>query len=169
MMMPSDNMENAKMVDVQPSMLTGDWATLPCGVEKYDALRKFSDRFGDAIHIARKPGTKLSFRFKGTECWIYNLVGPDCAQLWITVDGKRQDKPAALFDRYCTYYRIRPLGVFSGMDGVHDVEIEVDYVQPSRQAVAFRLKNPDVELKEEKYNGTAWIVGKIMLVGDIVK
>jgi len=164
------NMEDAKLVDVKPSMLSGDWTTLPCGVKKYDALRHFSNRFGDTIYIARKPGSKISFKFKGTQCQIYDLLGPDCGQLWITVDGKRRAKPAARFDSYCTYYRLSSLNVGGGnnKDEVHTVEVEVDSQQPSRKSVAFRLKDPEKELKGEKFDGTTWIVGKIMLIGDIV-
>jgi len=164
-----DNLENAKLVDLKPYMLSGDWTTLPCGAKKYDGLKHFSNRFGDTIYIARKPGSKLSFKFKGTQCQIYDLLGPDCAQLWITFDGKRRARPVPRFDSYCTYYRLSSLGVGEDKDGVHTVEIEIDDKQPSRQPVAFRLKNPDVELKGEKFDGTSWIVGKIMLVGDIVE
>ena len=162
------NMENAKLVEIKPSMLSGDWTTLPCGVKKYDALRHFSKRLGDTIYIARKPGSKISFKFKGTQCQIYDLVGPDCAQIWITVDGQRRAKPAVRFDSYCTYYRISSLYVGGGKDEVHTVEVEVDSQQPSRKSVAFRLKDPEKELKGEKFDGTTWIVGKIMLIGDIV-
>ncbi len=161
-------MENAKMVDIGESMLSGDWTTLPCGVGKYDCLGRFSARLGDKIYIARKPGSKLSFSFRGSKCQIYDFLGPDCAQLLITVDGKRRGKPVPRFDRYCTYYRLAALDVFSGEDGVHTVEIEVDSEQPSRQAVASRLKDPARELKDKQFNGTTWIAGKIMLVGEIV-
>lgn len=162
------NMEDAKLVDIKPSMLSGDWTTLPCGVEKYDALRRYSKRLGDTIYIARKPGSKISFKFKGTQCQIYDLVGPDCAQLWITVDGKRREKPVARFDRHCIYYRLASLGVGGGKDEVHTVEVEIDSQQPSRKSIAFRLKDPEKELKSEKFDGTTWIIGKIMLIGDIV-
>lgn len=165
-----DHLEAAKLVDIRPGMLSGDWATLPCGEKKYDGLVHFRRRLGDTIHIARKPGAKISFTFKGKKCMMYDLVGPDCAQLVVTVDGKRRPKPAARFDSYCTYYRLSSLVVVAEeKDGVHTVEIEVDAKQPSRQSVAFRLKDPAKELASEKFNGTTWIVGKIMLVGDLVE
>ena len=58
--------------------------------------------------------------------------------------------------------------MFNGADGVHTVEITVDKDQPSRQPVAFRLKNPAVELAKPKYQGTKFWPAKIMLVGDLV-
>ncbi|MBR0066777.1 MAG: hypothetical protein IJQ00_04210 [Kiritimatiellae bacterium] len=90
-----------------------------------------------------------------------------CARVWITVDGKKSASPVARFDNYCTYHRIATLGVFNGADGVHTVEITVDKDQPSRQPVAFRLKNPAVELAKPKYQGTKFWPAKIMLVGDL--
>lgn len=150
------------------AVLSANATALPCEVKKYDALRHFSNRFGDKIYIARKPGSKISFKFKGSQCQIYDLLGPDCAQLWITVDGKRRANPVARFDSYCTYYRLASLYVGGGKDEVHTVEVEIDSKQPSRKSVAFRLKNPEKELKGEMFDGTTWIVGKIMLIGDIV-
>lgn len=163
-----DNMEQAKLVDIAPAMLSGDWAKLPCGEKTYDDLKRFGNRLGENMYVARKPGAKISFTFKGTACQIYDLLGPDCGQVWITFDGVRRPKPAARFDSYCTYYRLASLNVGGGAYGVHTVEIEVDAEQPSRQPVAFRLKDPEKELAARKFNGTSWIVGKIMLIGDLV-
>ncbi len=164
----ADNMERAKLVDITPAMLSGDWARLPCGDAKYDGLRRFSGCLGDNILLARRPGAKLSFSFRGTACQIYDLLGPDCGQVWVTFDGVRAKRPVARFDGYCTYYRLASLPVGGGADAVHAVEIELDAQQPSRQPVAFRLKDPAKELAAPKYNGTSWIVGRIMLVGDLV-
>lgn len=164
----ADNMERAKLVDIAPKMLSGDWTRLPCGDAKYDGLRGFSSRLGDNILLARRPGSKISFKFKGTACQIYDLLGPDCGQVWVTFDGVRGKRPRPRFDSYCTYYRLASLGVGGGEDKVHTVELEIDDQQPSRQSVAFRLKDPEKELAGPKYNGTSWIVGKIMLIGDLV-
>ena len=49
------------------------------------------------------------------------------------------------------------------------VEITVDKDQPSRQPVAFRLKDPATELAAPKFQGTKFWPAKIMLVGDLVK
>ena len=160
-----DHLEAAKMVEIEPSMLTGSWVKLPATDGK---ARAFSGRMGD-IWYASKPGDRIAFKFKGTCCRIYDLLGPDGGQVWVTVDGKRAAQPVARFDSYCTYHRIATLWAFSGADGVHTVEIEVDKDQPSRQPVAFRLKNPAVELAQEKYQGTKFWPAKIMLIGDLVK
>ena len=55
-----------------------------------------------------------------------------------------------------------------GKDGVHEVTIEVDKNEPSRQSVAFRLQNPDAELSSPKYRGTKFWPSQILLIGDLV-
>ena len=160
-----NHMEAAKMVEIESGMLKGSWTKLPAEDGK---VRAFSNRMGD-MWYAGTPGDTVKFRFKGSCCMMYDLLGPDGGQVWVTVDGKRSAKPAARFDSYCTYHRIATLHVFNGADGVHEVEIEVDRDQPSRQPVAFRLKNPAVELAQAKYQGTKFWPAKIMLIGDLVK
>ena len=158
-------MENAKMVEIEPSMLSGKWDR----VGEKDPNARFASRFGGLPWVTTTPGSKLCFKFRGTHCMIYDLLGPACGQLWVTVDGKRRDAPAVRFDSYCTYYRLANLHVYSGTDGVHSVEIELDSKQPSRQPVAIRLKDPEKELASPKFNGTEWFPGRIMLVGDVEK
>ena len=160
-----NHMEAAKMVELEPGMLKGSWTKLPATDGK---VRAFSNRMGD-MWYAGTPGDTVKFKFKGSCCLMYDLLGPDGGQVWVTVDGKRAAKPTARFDSYCTYHRIATLHVFNGADGIHEVELEVDRDQPSRQPVAFRLKNPAVELAQEKYQGTKFWPAKIMLIGDLVK
>ncbi|MGN0852341.1 MAG: SGNH/GDSL hydrolase family protein [Kiritimatiellia bacterium] len=161
----ADNMERAKMVEIRPEMLSGSWTKLP---DQDAKARAFSGRMG-TMWYAHEPGDTLKFKFKGTYCQIYDLLGPDGGQVWIAVDGKKRPNPAPRFDSYCTYHRIATLGVFSGDDGVHEVEIAIDARQPSRQSVAFRLKDPEKELAEPKYQGTKFWPAKIMLIGDLVQ
>lgn len=161
----ADNMEQAKMVEIRPEMLSGSWTKLPDSDSK---ARAFSNRMG-TMWYAHEPGDTLKFKFKGTCCQIYDLLGPDGGQMWITVDGRKSSRPTPRFDSYCTYHRIATLGVFNGADGVHTVEIAVDKDQPSRQSVAFRLKDPAKELAEPKYQGTKFWPAKIMLIGDLVQ
>jgi lysophospholipase L1-like esterase len=159
------NLEAAKMVPVRPEMLFGSWRKL---AENDTKAKAFGKRTGD-IWYAREPGDTLTFKFKGSCCKIYDLVGPDGGQLWITVDGVRNRRPVPRFDSYCTYHRIATLGIYDGTNGIHEVNIEVDKNEPSRQAVAFRLQNPDAELSSPKYRGTKFWPSQILLVGDLVQ
>ena len=116
--------------------------------------------------MADTPGDKLCFSFKGTECLVYDLLGPDCGQVWVTVDGKRGKAPIGRFDSYCTYYRLAGFRVFKGAEGVHKVEIEVDVNQPNRKVLLQR--HPKEDLTQKKYDGTKLFACQIELVGDLV-
>lgn len=156
------NLEQAKMVAITPAMMKGAWAKS----EEMNKNARFVSRM-DEIWETKTPGAKLVFTFDGTHCRLYDLLGPDGGQVWITVDGKRSEKPVARFDSYCTYHRMANLFVYDGKPGRHTVEIEVDREQPDRQPVAFRLKDPKTELAAPKYNGTRFWPAKIMVVGDV--
>ncbi|QDT20909.1 SGNH/GDSL hydrolase family protein [Gimesia chilikensis] len=157
---------NAKMIPLEPSMLTGNWKKLPAD----NILQKrFGNRMGQ-IWEADEPGSRITFRFRGTQAALYDLLGPDGGQVLITVDGKPSQKPVARFDSYCTYHRISTLRLAQNLDPnqIHTVTVEIHPEQPDRTPVAFRLKNPDEELKSPKYQGTRIRVGQIMLRGELV-
>jgi hypothetical protein len=75
------------------------------------------------------------------------------------------------FDSYCTYERIATLSIAENLDReqVHTISIEVHPDQPDRSSVAFRLQNPEVELKQPKYQGTNIRASQILLLGDLVE
>ena len=155
-------LEAAKMVPIAPSMCRGHWTKLPPDDPNQ---KRFEDR-GGQMWMADTPGDKLVFKFRGTECGLYDLLGPDCGQVWITVDGQRAKAPRKRFDSYCTYYRLADFTVFRGADGVHTVEIEVDKDQPDRKELLTRHPKEDVTAK--KYDGTKFFTCQIELVGDLV-
>jgi lysophospholipase L1-like esterase len=162
----ADHWEAAKMVPLTAAMLSGDWRPLPADDGKQKA---FGNRMGQ-IWTAEKPGSALRFRFKGTVAKIYDLVGPDGGQVTVTVDGQAGAKPVPRFDSYCTYHRIATLGVAAGSDPeqVHEVTVEIHPDQPDRRSVAFRLKDPEKELKEPKFQGTRVWMSQLMLIGDLL-
>lgn len=156
------NLQNAKMVAITPKMLVGPWEKS----ERMNGNERFVARM-DEIWETKTPGAKLVFAFNGTQCRVYDIVGPDGGQVWITVDGRRSERPLARFDGYCTYHRMLNFPVYDGEPGRHTVEIEVDDDQPDRKPVAFRLKNPERELATPKYDGTCFRPGKILIAGDM--
>ncbi|QDV69880.1 hypothetical protein Poly24_35980 [Rosistilla carotiformis] len=162
----ADHWQAAKMVPVTAAMLSPEWKELPAD----DTLAKrFGNRMG-SLFEATEPGSQLSFKFRGSTAKLYDLVGPDGGQVIITVDGETKSKAVPRFDSYCTYHRIATLTVASGLDPneVHTVTVEVDSEQPDRQSVAFRLKDPETELKQPKYQGTNLRVGQILVLGDVI-
>ena len=159
--------EAAKMVPLSPDMLSGDWKQLD---DEHVFTKRFGGRMG-TLWEATQPGSRITFRFRGSQAKLYDLLGPDGGQVMITVDGQTRAKPVPRFDSYCTYHRIATLSVAQGLDPneVHAVTIEIHPDQPDRQPVAFRLKDPDRELKSPKYQGTNVRVGGILLLGDLVE
>lgn len=160
-----DHREAAKMVPIRKGMLSGNWVEL-AGDEGLQ--KSFGERMGQ-IWSADEPGSKLNFRFRGSLAKIYDLVGPDGGQVSVVVNGKGGEKPRPRFDSYCTYHRIANLGVVSGKDDeVYEVVIEIHPEQPDRSSVAGRLKEPERELAEPKYQGTKVWMSQLMLVGDLI-
>ncbi len=163
----ADHWQAAKMVPIAPEMLNGDWKQL-------DGEHVFTKRFGGRMGTlweATRPGSRLTFRFRGSQAKLYDLLGPDGGQVTITVDGKTREKPVPRFDSYCTYHRIATLSIAQGLDPneVHTVTVEIHPNQPDRQPVAFRLKDPDKELKTPKYQGTNIRASQVMLLGDMIE
>lgn len=162
----ADNDENAKMVAIEPSMLSGAWRRIAKG----DKNLHFTNRT-DAIWFAEAPGSALTFKFRGKEAKLYDLLGPDCGQFYVTVDGVTGKDPIRLFDSYCTYYRLACHTLYTGSDpnAVHTVKLVLDSKQPDRKSISFRLKDPAKELAAPKYQGTTFWVGALLIDGELVK
>ena len=160
--MQADNWENAKIVPLQPNMLTPGWKKLD---EKSQFFKNFSNRMPE-IWEATTPGEKITFRFKGTAVKLYDLLGPDGAKVKITLDGK--ETTAQRFDSYCSYHRLATLGIGDNLPAVeHSVSVEILPEQPDRSSVTDVEKNkPGFDPK--KYDGTAMRVGGIMIIGELL-
>ena len=161
------NFENAKSVPIKESQLSGDWKPLPAD----SPLSWTKSRLGDVVFTSDAPGAKLTFRFKGSQVKIYDILGPNGGQVRVTVDGKPHNNPIPRFDSFCTYWRLATLTLADGLDPnvVHEATVEIDAEQPSRQPVAFRLADPEKELAEPNYNGRNVWFGPILVLGDVVE
>lgn len=154
------NYENAKMLPIAPDMLQGEWSLLKEGEKNFH----FTNRTGE-MWFSGKPGSKISFKFRGTMAKLYDVLGPDAAQVRVTVDGEKNLKPSPRFDHYCSWYRLATLWCFNNEkdpETVHTITVEIEADQPDRSIVKeFKPGDP-------KYDGTNWWVGRIMLLGDLV-
>jgi hypothetical protein len=161
--MVTDNWEAARMVFLEPWMLSPGWTRLDPTKGMGASFAKYMPQMWEAL----KPGDKIQFRFKGTAAKLYDILGPDGGQAVVTVDAKTSD-PRPRFDSYCTYHRIATLGIASGLeDKVHEVTVEIHPEQPNREIVTDKEKTkPGYDPR--KYDGTAMRVGAILLLGDIV-
>lgn len=160
----ADNWEQAKLVPLEPSMLTSGWRKL----DPKEGLAAAFQHFMPELWEATKPGEKISFEFKGTTARLYDLVGPNGALPIVTLDGVTRDG-SPRFDSYCSYHRIANLGLGQGLpDAVHEVTIEISPKQPDRSSVTDREKDK-ANFDPAMYDGTVMWVSAIMLIGDLVR
>jgi len=159
-----NNMERARMVPLRPAMLSAGWRKL----DARDPMAGRFSRFMPELWQADRPGETLSFRFTGTAAGLYDIIGPDGAQVTITIDGETM-APRPRFDSYCSYHRIASLGIARDLeDGEHTVTVAIHPEQPDRSSVTDKEKaKPGFDPR--KYDGTAFRVAAIMLIGEVVE
>ena len=164
--MVADNFENARILPLDKAKLSAGWEKLDPA--KSSQAKSFSNRM-PSIFKASKPGETLAFKFKGTAVGIYDLLGPDCGQLKVSVDGAPA-KIVARIDGYCTYHRIATLSLGANMENKeHTVLIELDAGSPDKMKILFPQNKPDMEKNPAKYAGLNWYAGGIMVIGDLVE
>ena len=149
------------MIPLSQAKLSPGWCRLSAPTNSL--ARSFGNRLPE-LWEAKEPGEFVSFKFRGTTARIYDLVGPDCGQLSITVD----DGPPVVtprFDAYCTYHRLSTLSVAEGLpDGVHSVKITIHPEQPDKSTI---LSQRHEKMDDpRRFDGTAWYAGAILLLGE---
>lgn len=160
----ANHYETAKLVPIQEATLSADFLTLDPKTDDFG--KRWSNRM-TSLHKGTQPGETISFQFKGTRCAIYDIIGPDCGQVTLTLD----DQPARIiprFDAYCTYHRLSALMIGTDLpDIVHSVKLQIHPDQPDKAAIL--AKNKNTIDKPERFNGTAFYPGALLLVGELVK
>lgn len=150
-----NNLENAAMVPIDESMLQGSWRKLG-SKERYGNYNHWLDQ----VWAAGTPGSRIDFKFKGSAVSIADIPSTNGGQVWVTVDGIKSGP----FQRthYPWWSKISVFPLASGLDPnkIHTVAVELDSVIPLRQ------KDPKV--KPEYYDGLSWLVGQILLTGELV-
>lgn len=159
-----NNYEKAKLLPITAAKLSSGITAVD--VKTDDFGKRWANRLPN-LHTGSKPGEMITFKFKGVRCAIYDLVGPDCGQVSVTLD----DQPAKVvprFDAYCTYHRLGSMIIGDGLpDAVHTVKIEIHPDQPDKAAIL--AKNGNKIDKPERFDGTKIFPGAILLVGEIVE
>jgi hypothetical protein len=160
----ADNWEAAKLVSFARAKRSAGWEKLNPATNTL--ARNFSQRMPE-LWRATQPGASLEFKFRGTAAGIYDLLGPDCGQVIVTLD----DRPPVVrprFDAYCTYHRLATLAIGSGLpDTVHSVKIEIHPEEPDKATILSRLNNKMDNPK--RFEGRAWYAGALMLIGELVE
>ena len=158
----ADNWEKAKLLALSKATLSAGWQRLDA---RNDPLAKSFGQRVPELWKASQPGESISFRFRGTTLLIYDLLGPDCGQVSVVVDGgKPEVKPR--FDAYCTYHRLATLPVLEGRaDTEHKVTITILPEQPDKAKI---LSQRGEKIDDPKrFDGTAWYAGGLLLIGDL--
>lgn len=158
------NYEQAKLLPISDATLSQGFTRLDPKTDEFG--KRWANRM-TTLHKGTRPGETITFKFQGTRCSIYDIVGPDCGQVIVTLD----DKPSKIvprFDAYCTYPRLSTLMIGNDLeDTTHTVKIEIHPDQPDKAAIL--AKNGNKIDKPERFNGTAFYPGAILLVGALVK
>jgi lysophospholipase L1-like esterase len=157
----ADNWESATMIPLRQAKLSSGWKLLD---PESGLAKSFGHRLPE-LWKAGSPGETITFRFRGTTARIYDLLGPDCGQVTVEVDGKSLGvKPR--FDSFCTYHRLATLSVAEGLtNDLHTVRITLHPDQPDKAKI---LSQRGEKIDDPKrFDGTAWYAGAILLVGEL--
>ncbi|MBN2308645.1 MAG: SGNH/GDSL hydrolase family protein [Candidatus Hydrogenedentes bacterium] len=160
----ADNWESATMVPLNRAALSAGWKEL--NPDENGIAGRFRGRMPRMWH-SNTPGDTISFRFEGTYAAIYDVIGPDCGQVAVSVDGAAS-VVRARFDKYCTYHRLATLGLASGLpDAAHTVSVTIQPEQPDKVAI---LSERDSTMDDPaRYDDTAVYAGSILLLGELVE
>ncbi len=160
------NYQRATLLPLERAKLGDGWTKLDLPT---DAVGKNFASHLPGLYRADKAGTRLSFRFKGTAASIYDLVGPDCGEVMVALDGATP-KAVARIDAYCTYHRLASLRIAGNMpEAVHSVDIQLDAAKLDKASILFPKNRADLEKNPAKYQGSSWYAGGIMLIGELVE
>jgi len=167
----ADNWESARMVPFGTATLSPEWRKADPATD--GNAKAFADRLPE-MWRADAPGATVSFRFRGTLARVYDLVGPACGVVKVTVDGKDLGvRPR--FDAYCTYYRLQTLSIAEGLaEEVHTVRLEIAPEAPDKRALLNQRAEAnakdlalDAAAFAGKYDGRCWYAGWLMLLGEL--
>ena len=149
------HLQRARQMAITPEMLTGAWER-----EEPGALGQHFE----AIWVAREPGAKVTFRFRGTAASILDLMGPDTGQAKVTVDGEDVGVRSQV-DRWCYSLRISALRLTSGLeDAEHTVTVELLPQPPDRTAPIEEAKKLG-RFDAKAFEGVSFRFGRIQIVG----
>jgi len=157
------NWEQAKMLPLSRARLSSGWRKLDSATNSL--ARNFGNRLPE-LWAAKKPGESISCRFRGSTLRVYDLLGPDCGQVTIEVDGTIP-VVTPRFDAFCTYHRLATLSVAEGLtNDVHTAKITLHPEQPDKVKI---LSQRNEKMDDPKrFDGTAWYAGALLVIGDAI-
>jgi lysophospholipase L1-like esterase len=159
----ADNWEQARLVPISRAKLSAGWTKLDAATNQL--AKSYGKRLPE-MWKASQPGETIQFKFRGTSASVYDLVGPDCGQVIVTLDD-RKPSTRPRFDAYCTYHRLASLSIGANLtNAVHTVTLEIHPEQPDKAKILSQ-RNEKID-KPERFNDRAWYAGALLLIGDLV-
>jgi lysophospholipase L1-like esterase len=150
-------------------------------------LKQFTGWF-PYVMKAEQPGDSFTFRFKGTMFGIFDIGGPEVAQMEIELDGKPVKlKPVlpgtrlqevtaadgrALLDRFGYFCNNRYRGQFECIQvepGTHTVTMKISAAKADKRTILGEKQLADITANPARYDRTVVYLGKILLCGVPVK
>jgi lysophospholipase L1-like esterase len=158
------NFERATLVPISAAKLSEGLA--PADMKADAFAKNWSNRLPAMVKLT-KPGQSIEFKFQGTHCAVYDIVGPAGGMVAVTLDGKAQ-KPVARIDAYCTNARLSNFAVGTDLpEGVHTVRLEL-LADPIDKA-AVLAKNKNQIDKPERFAPLEFYPGGLLIVGELVR
>ena len=161
----ADNLERATLFAITPDMLEGDWERLsPTDV----GGRNFSNHF-EEVWFTNTPGAKLTFKFRGSDASMFNLMGPDTGRARVTVNGEDRGVRQQV-DPWAYYQRLSGLSLVSGLDpdAEHTVTVELLPDAPDRSVPMQEAQRANRYVPED-FEGVALRFGWLRIVGEVVQ
>ncbi|MCX6951067.1 MAG: GDSL-type esterase/lipase family protein [Verrucomicrobia bacterium] len=158
------NYERAQLLPLSAATLSAGFVPLDPRADPFG--KRWADRL-PAVYRATQAGGTVTFRFKGTRCAIYDVIGPDGGQVRVTLDD-RPPETRARFDAYCTYHRLSTFLIGTELpDTVHTVKIEL-LGEPLDKAAILAQRHQTIA-DPKLYAPLSFHPGAILLVGELLK
>lgn len=153
------NWEQAMLVPL--SELERDTGVEPLAEDSWPRIAWGREHLPELWRVGSE-GAGVVFAFTGTAFGIYDVLGPDCGQVWVRVD----DQPRRLvprIDRFCTYYRPNYEILADGLPaGRHRVRIELGPPVADKSAIV-----PEAATDSERFAANRWYPVALLIVGQL--
>jgi lysophospholipase L1-like esterase len=157
------NWERATLVPINAAKLSDGIVRDAMKTDGY--AKGWANRLPAMVRLTQ-PGQSIEFKFKGTHCAVYDIIGPAGGMVAVTLDGKAL-KPVQRIDAYCTYSRLASFVVGTDLpEGVHSVRLELTADPIDKAAVLAKNKNK-ID-KPERFAPLHFFPGALLILGELV-